>query len=66
MLKKIIKQKLIKTNKINKTKLTNIKLGKKFIYFCLTIIITLGISISSQSILAEWVNPYYVRCVCTH
>ncbi|MDO9399083.1 MAG: hypothetical protein Q7T79_00125, partial [bacterium] len=30
---------------------------KQSIYFCLAVIITLGISISTQALLANWINP---------
>ncbi|MBA4320793.1 MAG: hypothetical protein C0412_20580 [Flavobacterium sp.] len=35
----------------------NIQQGRQFIYFCLTVLIALGISISFQSLLAIWTNP---------
>ncbi|MBU2250001.1 hypothetical protein KKG80_00220, partial [Patescibacteria group bacterium] len=40
-----------------KDQLIKQKLIKQSIYFCLAILITLGISVSAQSLFAMWVNP---------
>ncbi|MBU0897973.1 hypothetical protein KJ806_02490, partial [Patescibacteria group bacterium] len=56
-MKRLIKLTKQKSTKSNKIVFNDFQQNKQFIYFCLIVLIILGISISFQSILAEWVNP---------
>ncbi|MBU0879542.1 hypothetical protein KKH00_01890, partial [Patescibacteria group bacterium] len=56
-MRRIIKLTKQKSTKSNKIVFNDFQQNKQFIYFCLIVLIILGISISFQSILAEWVNP---------